>query len=198
MHSFKKFKVARRLGVALFDKCQTGKFNLTKTVQIGRKGGNRKLTDYGTQLLEKQKVRYYYNVGEKQFRNYVNKATVALVPARALFELLEKRLDNTVYRLGFAPTRQAARQMVSHGHVTVNGRKVDIPSFSVSENDVLAFREGSKTSRLYETAKAKTATHSPSAWLKIDAHAMQATVIGTPSDPDPILQFSSVIEFYSR
>ncbi len=198
MHTFKKFKVARRLGVALFDKCQTGKFNLTKTVQIGRKGGNRKMSDYGTQLLEKQKVRYYYNVGEKQFRNYVTKASNALVPTRTLFEHLEKRLDNVIYRLGFAPTRQAARQMVSHGHISVNGRRVDIPSYSVVDNDVLTFREGSKTSRIFETAKARTATHSAPAWLRLDAHAMQATVIGTPSDPDPILQFSSVIEFYSR
>jgi len=197
MHSFKKFKVARRLGVALFDKCQTGKFVIQRARVVGRKGP-KKPSDYALQLIEKQKVRYFYNVSEKQFKNYVLKAAKSAAPARSLFELLENRLDNVIYRLGLAATRQASRQMVSHGHITVNGRKVDIPSFVVNVNDALAFREGSKTSRMYEIARERVKAHTAPGWLALDVPHMAAKIAGTPSDPDPILNFSSVIEFYSR
>ena len=195
MMSFKKFKVARRLGVALFEKTQTGKFTIQKRQT---KKAPKKPSDYSLQLTEKQKVRYFYNVSEKQFKNYVLKAAKSNSPSRALFELLERRLDNVVYRLGFAPTRQAARQMVSHGHIIVNSRKVDIPSFSASLNDVISFREGSKTSQIFERAKERSKTNSPLGWLKLNGPAVEGTVIGTPSEPDPILNFASVIEFYSR
>ncbi len=197
MHSFKKFKVARRLGVALFDKCQTGKFVIQRARVVGKKGP-KKASDYSLQLTEKQKVRYYYNVAEKQFKNYVLKAAKTAAPARSLFELLENRLDNVVYRLGFAASRQASRQIVSHGHMSVNGRRVDIPSFQVGPNDVITFRDGSRDSRMFELSKERAAKHSVPGWLSLDAPHMSAKVSGTPSDPDPILNFSSVIEFYSR
>jgi len=197
MISFKKFKVARRLGVALFDKCQTGKFVIQRARVVGKKGP-KKPSDYALQLTEKQKVRYYYNVSEKQFKNYVLKAATSAAPARTLFELLENRLDNVIYRLGFTASRQASRQMVSHGHITVNGRKVDIPSFKVSVGDAIAFRDGSKESRMYEIARERVKSYTAPAWLALDAAHMSAKISGTPSDPDTILNFSSVIEFYSR
>lgn len=197
MKSFKKFKVARRLGVALFDKCQTGKFTLMRARVVGKKGP-KKPSDYAGQLTEKQKVRYYYNVSEKQFKNYVLKAAKSAAPARTLFELLENRLDNVVYRLGLVATRQAARQLVSHGHIVVNDRKVDIPSFQVSIGDQIAFREGSKTSRMFELSKERLVSYTAPGWLSLDALHVSAKVSGIPSGPDPILNFSSVIEFYSR
>jgi small subunit ribosomal protein S4 len=197
MHSFKKFKVARRLGVPLFDKCQTGKFVIQRARTVGKKGP-KKASDYAIQLTEKQKVRYFYNVAEKQFKNYVLSAAKSATPARNLFEQLEVRLDNVVYRLGFAATRQASRQVVSHGHITVNGRKVDIPSFKVSEGDIISFREGSKSSKMFEISKARVASYTAPGWLQLDALHMSAKVTGVPSDPDSILNFSSVIEFYSR
>ena len=105
MHSLKKFKIARRLGVAIFDKCQTGKFSLQKK-NIGKRTGGKKPSDYSLQLTEKQKVRYFYNIAEKQFRGYVNAATKTHTPARTLFETLENRLDNVAYRAGLAVSRQ--------------------------------------------------------------------------------------------
>ena len=143
----KKYKLCRRLGAGIYEKCQTQKFAKSEPMtKKGKKPGGRR-SDYGNQLIEKQKVRFMYGVREKQFGNYVDyameHAKKGTAPAELLFRQLEERLDNAVYRLGFAHTRALARQMVSHGHFTVNGKKLTIPSYSV-KTSLLSAKEVSR------------------------------------------------------
>ncbi len=198
-----KYKKARRLGPAVFDKTQTQKFVLSE----GRRGKPkdakhpRQKTDYGNQMLEKQKARVTYGVKERQFVKYVREsmAKKGAKPQDELYARLEKRLDNIIYRLGFAPTRQASRQMVAHGHIVLNGKKVTIPSYLVSEGEKIAIREGSKKSMLFATLDEKLKTVAIPAWLKINIEKKEAEVQGIPK-PDTGVPFSlaSIIEFYSR
>lgn len=136
-----RFKLSRRLGVNV-----VGHPKAMKRAQRGTSRADKKLSNYGLQLLEKQKLRSYYNVMEKQFKKrYVDKAMKAEgISGEVLIELLEKRLDNIVYRMGFGSSIRQARQMVNHGHILVNGKKVDIPSFSVEVGDIISLREKSK------------------------------------------------------
>lgn len=198
----KKYKLCRRLGANIFEQCQTQKFASSEpAVKKGKKGNGRR-SDYGNQLIEKQKVRFMYGVREKQFSNYVayamESAKKGVSPADLLFQKIEERLDNVVYRLGFAHTRALARQMVSHGHFTVNGKKFTIPSYSVKIGDVIAIREGSKSSALFKDAAVKLKAIKKPDWFTFDDTKLTATVSGTPKNPDPILNFQVVIEFYSR
>lgn len=198
----KKYKLCRRLGAGIYEKCQTAKFAQSEpAAKKGKKGGNRR-SDYGNQLIEKQKVRFMYGVREKQFRNYVDHAMEhaqkGVSPSEILFRKLEERLDNAVYRLGFAHTRALARQMVSHGHFTINGKKTTIPSYSVKVGDEIAIREGSKTNALFKEAAAKLKTIKKPDWFTWDEAALTAKISGDPKNPDPILNFQAVIEFYSR
>ncbi|MEI8223618.1 MAG: 30S ribosomal protein S4 [bacterium] len=197
----KKYKLCRRLGAGIYEKCQTAKFAQSEPVaKKGKKGGRR--SDYGNQLIEKQKVRFMYGVREKQFSNYVEyameHAKKGLSPAELLFRKLEERLDNVIYRLGFANTRALARQMASHGHFTVNGKKLTIPSYAVKHGDVIAIREGSKSSALFKDAAVKLKSIKKPEWLTFDDAALTAKVSGDPKNPDPFLNFQVVIEFYSR
>jgi small subunit ribosomal protein S4 len=171
-----------------------------KRAKARRGGRPRRPTDYGLQLLEKQKVRFMYGVQEKQFRNYIAKASKAkdVTPATRLFQLLEARLDNAVYRLGLAPTRGASRQMASHGHLTVNGKRTTVPSQHLKEGDVIAVREGSKDSALFQDLDKKMKNAQLPAWLNWDAKKMEGQVKGVALEPDAFLDFQSVIEFYSR
>ncbi len=197
MISPKKFKLARRLGAPIFEKCNSPKFSPERP-RRGKSGAPRRPTDYSRQLTEKQKVRFYYYVSERQFKNYVNKAMESAHPARALFELLESRLDSITHRSGFAPTRQAARQMVSHGHLMVNNRRTTVPSMRISVGDVITFREGSRSRRIYTDAVDRTKEHRTPGWMAMDATQMKTKITGVPTDPDAMLDFQSVIEFYSR
>ena len=143
-----KYKICRRLGADIYEKCQTQKFMLSesKKSKTTYKGKRRKmLSDYGKQLLEKQKVRLTYGLSEKQFKNLVKEAMAkrGKEATEVLFENLESRLDNTIYKLGFAKTRRMARQMASHGHIMVNDRKVTIPSIRLKKGDKISIREGS-------------------------------------------------------
>ena len=140
-----KTKIARRFGEAIFGE---DKVLAKKNYPPGQHGVNkrRKLSEYGTQLREKQKAKYTYGVLERQFRNLFEKASrMKGVKGEVLLQLLEARLDNVVYRLGIAPTRAAARQLVLHRHITVNGKVVNIPSYSVTPGEVVAVREKSKS-----------------------------------------------------
>src|SRR5690606_40724543 len=124
MQTGPKYKICRRLGSHIYEKCQTQKFQLSEARKgKGMRGGRRRnVSEYGEQLLEKQRVRFTYGLKERQFASYVKKATgTAAVPAEELYQSLERRLDNVIYRLGLAPSRAYARQLVSHGHITVNG-----------------------------------------------------------------------------
>src|SRR3989344_4484162 len=144
-----KYKIARKVGAPVFEKTQSQKFILSKNRKEAAKTRqakhSRQKTDYGLQMLEKQKARYTYIINERQFANYV-KAAIAkkgVNNAEALFQSLESRLDNVVYRLGFANTRLFSRQMVGHGHIIVNGRRVSMPSFRVKIGDKIRIRDGS-------------------------------------------------------
>lgn len=201
MKSGPKYKICRRLGSNVFEKCQTQKFAVTEgRVQKGKSGKRKTMSTFGQQLLEKQKIRFSYGISEKQFSNYVKKASSqkAKTTSKALYDMLESRLDNVVYRLGLASTRRLGRQMVSHGHIVVNGRKVTIPSYSVSRDDVVAIREGSRSSVLFSDLVKKLKDYSQPAWLNMNAEKGEAKVIGTPGDTDSVFNWDAVLEFYSR
>jgi small subunit ribosomal protein S4 len=200
-----KYKIAKRLGASVFEKTQTQKFAISQErgARIRRRG--RGPTEFGRQLLEKQKVRLTYGLSEKQFSAYVatamkTHATAELTPSDVLHRLLELRLDNVVYRLGLAPTRRAARQMVSHGHITVDGRKTTVPSRQMRVGEVIGIREGSKSLPLFETYATRFAEMSLPQWLTFDAKKMQGGVAGMPSTESalPAGDLISVLSFYSR
>ena len=149
------YKKARRVGFSI---TETGKELARRPYGPGQHGNARKgkLSDYGTQLKEKQKVRFMYGVNERQFRNTFDKASkLKGVTGTNFLRMLESRLDNLVYRIGFATTRRGARQLVNHGHVTVNGKKVDIPSYQVKVGDVISIKEDHKNLKVVADSLAK-------------------------------------------
>ena len=165
-------------------------------------GGNRrrKTSEYGAQLKEKQKVKYIYGVLEKQFRKYFAKASnMKGVTGENMLQLLELRLDNVVYRLGLAKTRRMARQVVSHGHILVNGKKVDIPSYCVKVGDVITVRQHSQESELFKPLREGTTVLTPK-WLTFDAPNLTGTVNALPTreDIDFDVQENMIVEYYSR
>ena len=165
-------------------------------------GGNRrkKTSEYGAQLKEKQKVRFIYGVLEKQFRHYYVKASnMKGVTGENMLSLLELRLDNVVYRLGLAKTRRMARQVVGHGHIRVNGKKVDIPSYQVSKGDVITLRERSTQIEMFKALREGTSVLTPT-WLSFDAPNLTGTVneLPTRADIDYEVQENMIVEFYSR
>ena len=194
-----QYKIARRLGAPIFEKTQTQKF----VERSERKGKTRSFTkqksEYAIQLNEKQKARFTYGLTERQFSNYVKEAIARKTPktTHLIFEFLEGRLDNTMYRLGLAPTRRAARQMVSHGHILVNGKKTNIPSRRMELGDVVSIREGSKSTSLFTKENENPKT--PPAWVQYDVPSKTATVIAKPEfQSDTMFDLNAVIEFYSR
>lgn len=198
-----KYKIARRLGSALFEKTQTQKYALHEQRKgMGRRPQRRSKTDFGIQLLEKQKARFMYGISERQFRNYVRASMNVrdTDPTHALYAHLETRLDNAVYRAGFAPTRQAARQYVSHGHFVVNGKRTTVPSFVVSAGDVVTVREGSKEKGMFVNVSDHVQSETQPAWLATDVKKMSFTVNDTPTFTAGELPFDiqAIIEFYSR
>lgn len=193
--------MCRRLGSGVFEKCQTQKYTQSEMKKSKSSGKRPKqLSDYGRQLIEKQKVRFSYGISERQLGNYVEKAgNVKGMPVTdKLYELLESRLDNVIYRLGFAPTRRMARQMASHGHFTINGVKVTIPSLEVRAGDVIAVREGSRKSSMFADMAKKSQTSPWPNWLKFTPESLQAEVVAKPKNDEQFLQFETVLEFYSR
>jgi small subunit ribosomal protein S4 len=203
MISKAKYKICRRLGPGVYEKCQTQKFVQSEAKKAGgkKKGGRPKaLSDYGRQLIEKQKVRLSYGLSEKQLGNYVEKAThtKGTPVTDKLNEMLETRLDNVVYRLGFAGTRRFARQLVSHGHFTVNGTKTTIPSYHVRVGDIVSVREGSRKSPIFGDFDKKVKNYQWPNWLKLTPEQLQAEVTGLPKNEEQFLQLDSVLEFYSR
>lgn len=166
-------------------------------------GGQRrtKKSEYGLQLQEKQKVRFVYGILEKQFRSYFDKAE--RMPGNTgdnLLQLVERRLDNVVYRLGFAATRREARQLVNHGHFTVNGRRVDIPSALVSMNDVVAVCEKSASNNRFKKMKEDDAFVAAPKWLDRDKNTLSGKVIAMPTKEDIDFEISEnlIVELYSK
>lgn len=196
-----KYKIARRLGNSIFDKTMTAKYAASEAARGKEKGKKRKqLSEYGEQLMEKQRIRYTYGVSEKQFSNYVKEAGLmkGVSTAGMLHELLERRLDNIVYRFGLAASRGMSRQMVSHGHFLVNGKKTTVPSYRISAGDVITVRDGSKASPMFTALTDKLDTYAYPAWLTFDPKAMTGTMKEKPTKEGATLDFARVLEFYSR
>ncbi len=196
-----KYKIAKRLGAPIFEKTQTAKFALSQARQGRTRKRGGQASDYKKQLTEKQKMRYTYGITEKQLSRYVKESTTSShQPIALLIDRLETRLDNTVYRLGLAKTRQFARQMVSHGHVYVNGRRLNVPSHKVKVGDVISIREGSKNTNLFLNFAETHDLASVPAWLSFDVKNLVGTVTGAPVYEAAAHMFDpeQVLEYYSR
>lgn len=194
-----KYKIAKRLGSSIFEKTQSQKFALSEARSAKNSRRRRAPSDFGKQLLEKQKARFTYGLLEHQFANYVAKAMNDPQPAAALHRLLETRLDSIAYRLGLASTRRGARQMVTHGHLTVNGRRSNVPSQQLRIGDVVSVREGSRTSSLF-AGLAEKELPTPPGWLSFDKDLLKGTVSALPTyiPGEGAADYAQVIEFYSR
>ena len=198
-----KYKIAKRLGPSVFEKTMSQKFALAQErASRVRKGRGRGATEYGKQLLEKQKVRMTYGISERQFSGYVREAMAAAGsnPAEVLHRLLELRLDNVIYRMGLAPTRRAARQMVSHGHITVDGRKTTIPSRRIHIGERIGVREGSRSLAYFEGFEGKFMERQLPSWLSFNPKGMEGGVqeLPTADSAAPAGDLVAVLSFYSR
>ncbi|MDD4503271.1 MAG: 30S ribosomal protein S4 [Clostridiaceae bacterium] len=201
-----KCRLCRREGSKLYlkgDRCYTDKCAVARRAYApGQHGqGRKKMSEYGIQLREKQKVRRIYGILEKQFRAYFRESERQKgVTGENLLRLLELRLDNVVYRMGFGESRAQARQLVGHGHFMVNGKKVDIPSYQVGLNDLIAVKPGSKSTdkfkELAEDAAGKTAPQ----WLSVNSEMMEARIVALPAreDIDLPIEEHLIVELYSR
>ena len=191
------YKRSRRLG---FSVLETGKELSKRAYGPGQHGNGRKKkpSEYGKQLIEKQKLEQMYGVNERQFRRLFNLALKSdEVTGIAFFRILESRLDNLVYRMGFARTRRAARQLVNHGHITVNGKKVDIPSYLCKIGDVIAIKEGHDLKVVKESLESKPASV---AYVEVDASKLEGKFLRAPERnelPSDINE-AQVIEYYNR
>ena len=197
-----RYKKARYLGTPVFKKTQTQKYAMrsqAKKPMAGKRRGNK--SEYGRQMLEKQKARYSYGVGGAQFAKYVDQALQAPGDnAKNLMRILEGRLDNIVVRAGFAPSREAARQMVSHGHITVGGKVVNIPSYEARVGDKIGIREGSRKKALFAKLDEELAAIKAPIWLAVDPAKREIVIGGEPAaDADDLLfDIRAVLEFYTR
>ncbi len=179
------------------DRCNTPKCAVERRkYPPGQHGAaGTRLTEYGRRMREKQKARAIYGLTERQFRSYFEKAAKRVgVTGDMLLELLERRLDNVVFRLGFAPTRQAGRQLVRHGNILVNGRKVNVPSFQVRTNEIIALK-----GKMLEPVRKKLEEHTPPAWLSLDAE-FNGKILHLPTrdDTERLIQESLIVEYYSK
>ena len=199
-------RLCRREGQKLFlkgDKCYTDKCAMVTRAKVpGQHGdGRSKTSEYGLQLREKQKTKRYYGVLEKQFRSYYEMAERR--PGQTgqnLLSILETRLDNVVYRLGFAMSRAEARQLITHGHFTVNGRKVNIPSYLVKPGMVIALKESSRDLEKIKASVEANAFRQPPKWLEYDAQNLVAKVTAVPErdDIDMPIEEHLIVELYSK
>ncbi|HME07159.1 MAG TPA: 30S ribosomal protein S4 [Bryobacteraceae bacterium] len=201
-------RLCRREGMKLFlkgERCHTEKCAIEKRNFVpGQHGKDRKpkIVGYGLQLREKQKARRYYRLMEGQFRNLFEKAAKQKgITGDNLLNMLERRLDNVVYRIGFGTSRAQARQIVRHGHLNVNGRKVNIPSFEVRPNDVIEIREKSKNNPTILAARDATA-HAPAPnWIEVDRDALRGRIIAQPKREELVqiqLNEQLIVELYSK
>ena len=192
------YKKARRVGFSI---SETGKELARRPYRPGQHGNDRKgkLSDYGTQLKEKQKVRFMYGVNERQFRKTFDEAAkMKGIHGTNFLRLLESRLDNLVYRIGFASTRRGARQLVNHGHVTVNGKKVDIPSYRVKVGDVIAIKEADKNLKVVAESLSKVTKRVE--FINYDENKMEATYVRLPerNELNADINEALIVEFYNK
>jgi len=195
-----RVRISRRFGLPVFGPT---KYLERRNYGPGVHGpkSRRKHTDYGLGLIEKQKLRYYYGLLERQFRGVYEKALKRRgVTGEQMLQILETRLDNVVYHLGVANTRAAARQMVAHGHITVNGRKVSIPSFALKVNDVIVVKNNSVSRQLATKNLEAAMSRAVPDWLSLNKEEFKGTVMRIPTRAEiqPIANEQAVVEFYSR
>lgn len=194
-------KISRRFGVELFGASKAFARRPFPPGQHGARAGRKKKSDYGIMLAEKQKLRFMYGVLEGQFRKYYEEASRRRgVTGDILLQLLELRLDNIIYRLNFATTRAAARQMVSHGHVLVNGKKVNIPSYSCKPGDVITVAAKARSQALANRFVELAASATTPDWLEVDSTKLTGKVQRIPSVEEiaPIVNVQLIVELYSR
>jgi len=199
-------KKCRREGLKLYlkgDRCYTTKCGIERRSYAPGQHGQRrkKISEYGLQLREKQKAKRFYGVLERQFANYYDRATRQPgVTGENLLRLLERRLDNVVYRLGLAASRAEARQLVRHGHFAVNGRKTNIPSFLVRVGDEISVKERSKESPRFKELMERAAEKTPPAWLEYDAEEAKGRVLALPTRDqiDAPVEEHLIVELYSK
>ena len=196
-----KSRISRRYGVALYGPSKSLERKNYPPGMHGPKGSRRKQSDYATALAEKQKLRYQYGLMERQFRRYFETALRKRgVTGETLLQMLETRLDNIVYRLGFANSRGSARQLVAHGHVTVNNRKVNVSSYNVKAGDVIAIKDKPGSRRLVARNLELTQIQPVPDWLVADKDQFQGKIMRIPSREEiaPIVNEQLVVELYSR
>lgn len=199
-------RICRREGQKLFlkgERCHTDKCAISRrSYAPGQHGqGRKKVSEYGLQLRAKQKTRKYYGVLEKQFRHYYEMAERKEgKTGEALLSILETRLDNVVYRLGWANSRAEARQLVVHGHFEVNGRRVDIPSYLTKPGEVISIREKSRSSEKIKSIIEINASHPIPKWLDLDKERLEAKVVAIPTrdDIDLDVEETLIVELYSK
>ena len=192
------YKQARRVGFSI---TETGKELARRPFGPGQHGSDRKgkLSDYGTQLKEKQKVRFMYGVNERQFhKTFLEAEKMKGINGTNFLRLLESRLDNLVYRIGFASTRRGARQLVNHGHVTVNGKKVDIPSYRVKVGDVISLKDADKNLKVVAESLSKVTKRVE--FINYDENKMEATYVRLPerNELNADIDEALIVEFYNN
>jgi small subunit ribosomal protein S4 len=195
-----RIRISRRFGIPIFG---PSKYLERRNYGPGVHGpkARRKASDYALGLIEKQKLRYYYGLLERQFRNVYERALKRRgVTGETMLQILETRLDSVVYHLGFASTRAAARQMVSHGHIKVNGRKVNVPSCALRPNNVVEVRDNSVSRQLATRNLELSTSRLVPGWILLQKEAFKGTIVRMPSRDDiqPIANEQAVVEFYSR
>ncbi len=195
-----RVRISRRFGIPMFGPT---KYLERRNYPPGVHGpkSRRKLTDYGMGLVEKQKLRYYYGLLERQFRGVYEKALRRRgVTGEQMLQILETRLDNVVYHLGFGTTRAAARQMVAHGHIEVNGRKVSIPSYALKVNDVITVKDKTVSRQMATKAMELSTSRAVPDWLSLSKDEFKGVVMRIPTrdEINPIANEQAVVEFYSR
>jgi len=201
-----KYKIARRLGEGIFSKTLKERFAMMegkKKINLTRKKKHRSnLTEYGIQFLEKQRLRYSYGISERQLGNYIEEARINTSGRAAdnIFGLLESRLDNVVYRLGLVPTRQFARQIVTHGHVIVNKKRVGSPSYRIKVGDIITIKQNAKEGGLMRDRRELLTEYRTPSWLSLDPVEIMGKVLAKPKpgEYETGLNFGLVIQFYSR
>lgn len=194
-------RISRRFGVPIFGPSKYLERRNYGPGVHGPKASRRKHTDYGLGLIEKQKFRYYYGLMESQFRRVYETALRRRgVTGEQMLQILETRLDNVVFHLGFANTRPAARQMISHGHIRVNGKKVNIPSYALKVNDIIEMKDSNVARQMASKGLEISTSRSVPDWLSLDKNALKGTVMRIPSRSEiqPIANEQAVVEFYSR
>src|SRR3989344_2486458 len=200
-----KYKICKRLGAGVFEKCQTQKFTLAEARSARSKVRGKRpspRSDYAIAQREKQRVRFSLGLSERQFSRYIRESIAQRKgsPVEHLMRSFESRLDSVVFRFGLANTRGFARQVVSHGHITVNGKRITIPSYIVREGDRVAVRDGSKTKGLFEGLNERMKEYTLPRWLTFDTAKKEGVVTSRPNGDPAALGFNleSVIEFYRR